>query len=178
MLLLPQCIQYDFRSEIDRMAVLKALPLNPIAICCGELLAPIVATLVVQTIMLSLIAFMGVADAKLLLVLAAFLLPVDILIYAVENFVFLLFPFRMGPTNGQDLQNMVRVMLTMVVKMLLIGSCAGIAIGLGAVCYYLTERWSISLAVGWVTTLLCSAAVMPALAWAFRKFDPASDTPG
>lgn len=177
-LLLPQFIQYDFRSEIDRMAVLKALPLSPLAVCCGELLAPILATLVVQFILLGLIVLIGAADVTILVYVAVFLLPVDMLIYAVENFVFLLFPFRMGPTNGQDLQNMLRVMLTMMVKMLLLGSCAGIALGFGALCYFVTEQWSLSIAVGWVTTLACSAAVLPALAWAFHRFDPASDTPG
>lgn len=175
--LLPQFIQYDFRSELDRMTVLKALPLNPIAICFGELMAPLLATLIVQVIMLCLVLTVGGADSKLTLTIAAFVLPVDFLVYAVENFVFLLFPFRMGPGQEQGLQNMVRVMGTMVLKFLLIGLFAGTAGGLGGLCYYLTKNEVPAIGVAWIITVISCTTLLPALAWAFRRFDPASDTP-
>ncbi|MFK7817594.1 MAG: putative ABC exporter domain-containing protein [Planctomycetaceae bacterium] len=175
--MLPQFIQYDFRSELDRMSVLKSLPVHPIAICLGELLAPIIAILTVQAALLCLALGIGGTDIRLIGVIAIFAIPADFLIYAVENFVFLLFPFRMGPGGEQGLQNMVRVMITMVLKMLLIGVFAGLAGGLGALCYYLSESQVLAFAVGWIITLLSCAALLPGLAWAFQRFDPATDTP-
>lgn len=176
--MLPQFIQYDFRSDIDRMPVLKALPLNPLAIVCGELIAPVLVTVAVQLLMIAIILAIGGAEQKVVVLIAAFLVPVDVLIYMVENFVFLLFPFRVGPNNGQDLQNVIRVMLTMLLKMLLIGVFCGVAAGLGGLTYYLTHSEAFAYATGWLCTLACCAGLLPAMSWAFRKFDPATDTPG
>jgi hypothetical protein len=176
--LLPQFIQYDFRAEIDRMAVLKSLPLHPIAVVCGELLAPVLVTLLVQAGMIGLVVVLGGIDTKVLLLIGAFVVPVDFLIYMAENFVFLLFPFRTGPNNGQDLQTMLRVMLTMLLKFTLVCGLLGAAAGLGALTYYFTEAEMSAYAVAWVTVMAFCAGLLPAIGWAFNKFDPALDTPG
>ena len=177
--MLPQFIQYDFRSELDRMSVLKALPVHPMALCLGELLAPVLAILVVQVVVLCLALALGGPELLSLIgLIAAFAIPADFLIYAVENFVFLLFPFRMGPGGEQGLQNMARVMITMLLKLLLILLFTGLAGGLGGLCFYLSDNQFLAFAVAWVITLLSCGALLPALAWAFNRFDPATDTPG
>lgn len=174
--LLPQFIQYDFRSEVDRMAVLKALPLRPMAIVCGELLTPISVTLLVQAVMLGVIAVIGGVEPRVLAAISAFLIPANFLIYAVENFVFLMFPFRIYG-NGQDLQTVVRIVLTMMLKMSLIAVLGGTAAGLGGLVYYLTQSDIPAFATAWICTVACCAAMLPAISWAFQRFDPASDTP-
>ncbi len=176
--LLPQFIQYDFRAEIDRMPVLKALPLNPIAIVCGELLAPVLVTLLVQMGMIGLAVLLGGIDTRMLLLIGAFVIPVDFLIYMAENFVFLLFPFRLGPNNGQDLQTMLRVMLTMLLKFGLICALLGAAAGLGGLVYYFTKTEIAAYVIAWVTVVASCVGLLAALGWAFKRFDPAMDTPG
>jgi hypothetical protein len=133
------------------------------ALCLGELLAPVLAILVVQVVVLCLALALGGPELLSLIgLIAAFAIPADFLIYAVENFVFLLFPFRMGPGGEQGLQNMARVMITMLLKLLLILLFTGLAGGLGGLCFYLSDNQFLAFAVAWVITLLSCGALLPA----------------
>ena len=47
-LLLPTAFKFDFRRDIDRMAVLKALPLSSLMVTCGQLAVPVLLCTVFQ----------------------------------------------------------------------------------------------------------------------------------
>lgn len=177
--LLPQFLPFDFRGEVDRMPTLKSLPLHPLTVAIGELATPVLAVCVVQVVGLAVAAVLGSVEREALLVLGAFLLPANLLVIAAENLVFLLFPFRVAHAGGgQDLQAMFRVWLTMMLKMLLIALSAGVAAAFGGLTYWASDSPVAGFVVAWMATAGCCMAFLPAIAWAFAKFDPASDSAG
>jgi hypothetical protein len=110
--------------------------------------------------------------------LAAFLLPFNFLLFALENLLFLLFPTRMTPATPGDLQAMGRTMFSVFVKFLCLGLVAGvIALGATLVYFLLGERLVPALAFAWLVLIGADAALLPALVLAFRKFDVSVDTP-
>ena len=177
LVLLPQFLQYDFRSELDRMPVLKALPLRPVAIVLGELLTPVLLTTCLQAAMLVVLAVAGTIPGHRLLVVAGFLLPANLLIYGAENFAFLLYPFRVAPSNTPDLQSMLRVALTTMLKLAILALAAGTAAGLGGLTYLASGRTDAAIATAWIGLWVVFACMVPGIAWAFSRFDPATDTP-
>ncbi len=177
--LVPQFVQFDFRAEVDRMSVLKSLPLKPVAVVIGELLAPVTVIVSVQMIFLIGAGISGSVSREMLFWFAAFLVPVDVLIYESENLVFLMFPYRQPSGNsGQSLPAMTRAIMTMLLKMLMFAAIAAVAAGLGGLVYWLTSDRTMGLSVAWIATMVGCLALLPALAWAFKRFDPAMDTPG
>ena len=109
-----------------------------------------------------------------LVVLPAF----NVLLFAIENFLFLLFPTRMMPTNPGDFQFMARMYLMFLMKAGAYLLCAGVAAVPAALAYWLSGgSWAITLLSLWLVVVLEAAVTIPCVAWAFRRFDPSTDTP-
>lgn len=171
---LPQFVRYDFRAEVDRMPVLKSLPLNPYAVVVGELITPILVVGCAQLGLLTVLFFIGSTPAWIIISIAAFVLPVDLITYEVENFLFLLIPFR-EQHSRQGITAIARVSLTMMLKFALMGVMAGLSAGIGGLVYYLTQNRFVALSIAWALAMLTSVAFLPAIVWAFKRFDPSSD---
>ena len=174
---LPQFVRYDFRAEVDRMPVLKSLPLNPLAVVLGELITPVLVVAFAQFGLLLILAFVGTTPSWVLVSIAAFVLPIDLITYEVENFLFLLFPFREHHTR-QGIRAMARVAMTMMLKFLLLGISAGISAIVGGLVYVVSENRPAALSVAWILAITMAIAFLPAVVWAFKRFDPSSDRAG
>jgi hypothetical protein len=108
-LLLPAALMLDFRRDVDRMAVLKKLPIEPVNIVIGQLAAPVVLCSIFQAIVFFIAFFAGVASYGFLAVCWLAIVPMNALIFASENIIFMLHPYR---RNKEGADVLIRSVLT------------------------------------------------------------------
>ncbi len=181
--MLTPLLTFDFRGDIDRMDLLKALPMPGWRVALGQLIAPTLVLSAVQLFVIGLVqAFWGGVGA-LLAGVALFALPFNFLSFGLENLMFLWFPSRPAPAAPGDFQMMGRQTLMMAAKfaaLLLVivpAAVAGVAAGVLAAWLFDTDPVPPALAVGCVVMTALAAGVIPLLAMAFRRFDVSRDTP-
>jgi hypothetical protein len=100
LLLGPQLLRLDFRSDLPLADILKTFPMRGWQIALGEILAPVAVLVVLQWLMLligaGLLIYLPGKQAVLFLAIAlgaAFLLPVlDLIVLLIPNAAVLLFP--------------------------------------------------------------------------------------
>lgn len=174
----PQMIRFDFRGDVDRLETLKALPLSATAIVLGELFTPVLMTTVLQVVV---IVVLGVLQPDLWPILGtctAFLVPANVLIFGLENLVFLLYPYRLAAAGGLDLQVFGRQMLIMFGKFVVLTLTGGLAAAIGGLAYLVTGQSVAAFASGaWLSVLVMAAGMVPLMGWAYGRFDPSRDTP-
>jgi len=94
---------------------------------------------------------------------------------AADNGLFLVMPYRIVP-GSQNYQFMGKTLLSMLLKMLILSVCCGVAGAIGVLVRILTSSWPGSIAAGMATL----AALCIPLTWlvgrAFRAFDITLDT--
>lgn len=181
-LLLPSALVLDFRRDVHRIAVLKSLPIGPTAVTLGQLAVPVLICSAFQWCVLLICVFSGSVIAWQALLAAILLLPVNTLIFAIENFIFLLSPYR---RNQEGIDVFLRTILTFTGKGILFAfglallaawafasrslagylgmsaTGAGLIFGLGA--------WSMTTAMA--TTFVYGIVKL------YDRFDPSQDAP-
>ena len=180
--LLASLLKFDFRADLDPMETLKTLPLAPWAIVVGQLVAPVVVMTGIHLLLLGATAAtfdMTPGQRSMLGVAAVLSPPFNLLMFAAENLIFLLSPSRPATVGPGDFQILGRQIVTMAVRTVLVLLCAVIA-GVFALAAYMLSGQSLVVptAVGAAVLLAESAALVPMIAWAFRRFDPSLHTPG
>jgi hypothetical protein len=174
----PQMVRFDFRGDVDRMETLKTLPVPPAAIVLGELLVPVLMTTFLQLIVIGTLAAVQPRLFTILSVTTAFLVPANILVFGLENLIFLLYPYRLATAGGLDLQVFGRQMVLMFGKFVVLVLTAGLAAGIGGVVYLLSGRALPAFVAGtWLSVLVMAAGMVPLVTLAYRRFDPSRDTP-
>jgi hypothetical protein len=173
-----QMLTFDFRGDLDHFDWLKSLPIRPVAIAAGQVAAP---TLTLTAFHLALLAccapFMPGLQGQLALA-ALFVLPCNAILFGLENLLFLLFPARMELATAGSFQAMGRTIVMAFLKVLVVGVFAGIAVVLGGLAYLVSGRsWGAALGGAWLTLAAIALALLPPIAWAFRRFDVSADTP-
>jgi hypothetical protein len=141
---------------------------------------PVLINSLMQWLFLLVLIVLG-QRLDLLLGAMAFVLPLNLLLFGIENLLFLWYPARPPATAG-DFQMMGRNMLLMAAKFLIVGLIGGITGLVGVLVYHLTEMadgpsWPASLTVVWLMVSGFAIGLVPLLAMAFRRFDVARDTP-
>jgi hypothetical protein len=165
-------VPFDFRGDIDRLALLKTLPVSPWRLAVGQLLTPVLVISVMHgAVLAAAVPFME--DHSLLLPIAAAVLPVNFFLFAVENLLFLLYPTRVTA----DLQGMGRNVVLFFIKGLLLLLVLVLAIVTGALVWLLTTSHLTALPAGLAVVVLCDALLVPLVALAFRQFDIGRETP-
>ncbi len=91
-------LSFDFRGDMGRIDVLKALPIEPIVLTAGQLFVPVVIATVLQWLVMVAMAIAVRSVPAGLSVAAAFGPPVSVVLIAIENLLTLWFPMR--PTPG------------------------------------------------------------------------------
>jgi hypothetical protein len=175
---LPAMITFDFRGDVDRLDVLKSLPVAAWRLVVGQLAVPVLLLTLIQVGLLALIQLVwGGVEAVLGPVLVVGV-PFNFLSFEVDNLMFLWFPTRQIPSSPADFQMMGRQLLVLLAKLLVLGVAGGLA-GLAGVVLYLLAGESLLLGVsaGWLLLAVFAAALVPLLALAFGNFDVARDTP-
>jgi hypothetical protein len=174
-------ITFDFRSDLDRMDVLKTLPLRASRIVLGQLLTPVLITSLVQWLLIVVLIFFG-HRLDFLLGAIAFVVPFNLLLFGIDNLLFLWYPTPPVTATAGNFQMMGRNMLLMMAKFLFVGLIGG-ATGLVAVpVYFLMElaqgpSWLASMTVAWLLISGFAIGLVPMVALAFRRFDVARDMP-
>ena len=182
-LLLPSALILDYRRDINRMAVLKSLPVSPLAMTIGQLAVPVLMCCLFQTVVLGI----GAASGKVVLwqamLAGVMLVPVNVLIFAAENYIFMLAPYQ---RNKEGFDVFLRTILTFTAK----GLCFGLAVGLTllwvtiivkahnyfglnnlvSTTIFVIGLWSFTLSLAWF--------LVAAITKRFERFDPSQDTPG
>ncbi|MEO2049107.1 MAG: hypothetical protein ABGX16_21315 [Pirellulales bacterium] len=184
-LLLPTALRFDFRRDLDRMAMFKSMPIPPSAMTLGQLATPVLISTLFQATVLAVAALIHEQTFLLYLGTLLVLLPVNVLVFALDNLIFILYPYRIGQ---EGLEIFLRTMLTFTGKgLLFVLGLAMISVwGYGAalVARTLSSQFGVAhlgytifLAGLLVGTCLISWALVVALWHAYERLNPVEDIP-
>ncbi len=177
-LLFVTMLRFDFRDELDRMDVLRSLPIRPAAVAAAELIAPVLVLTLMQGIVLAAVALAGILPWRYVLAAAAFTVPFNLLLAGIENLLFLMFPLRAAGLIAGDMQMFGRQMVVFFCKFLLLIAGLAAAAAVGTIGFILGNKsWPAFGAVAWVGLWFVSMGTIPLLARAYTRFDPSVDTP-
>jgi hypothetical protein len=171
-------VTFDFRRDLDRMALLRSLPLSPAQVAAGQVLpVALVFSAMQYLVVVAALALGLVSVGPLLLAVALAIPPYTWATMAVENGLFLLMPYRVVPGEDQRMQFMGKVMLALFLKLIVVGLLVGLALLAGWAAAAATGARAAGLAAG---VLVMVGGCIP-LTWlvgrAFAAFDVARDTP-
>jgi hypothetical protein len=184
-LLLPAAFKFDFRRDVNRMSVLKSLPISPLKIVAGQLLAPIMLTSMFQAVVLLAVMVINPYHPFLLLVSLAILLPFNVFIFGFENLYFVWFPHRL---QEEGIQVFMRSILAFTAKGILFVIAMIVSLGWLYVAKSLAELFfsdstqtatTVFFMLGmWASMGLLSSIAVALLTRAFNRFDPSRDLAG
>jgi len=177
MMLMNQNFRLDFRSDLDRMAYLKSLPLRPGMVALGQTLPTAVLFTLIQLVAVLVIQFVAGVETVWLPVLLLVLFPLNWLAAALDNVLFLWMPYRIAPKESGQMQFMGRMMVVLFTKSMIVLVACGFTALVG------WAAWAISgaaLIVGLASALVLGVmgAVVTRLAGRlFATFDSTKDVP-
>ena len=169
----------DFRRDLDRMAVLKTLPLRARIVALGQILPT--ALLLAFWMMLGALLILGVLGNMTLWTLYFLVLlipPIALITAAVDNWLFLLMPYRIRTRDPGESTFVGRITIVMTVKM--IALLLSISLGIGAAILswrLVAQSVVLSGLVAFATLALFCIPTIGAVARAFRDFDVADGEP-
>jgi hypothetical protein len=177
-LFVPPLLPFDFRGDLERMDLLKALPLPTWRLVVGQLLAPVLLVSMVQLLVLAGVQLLwGEAD-PFLLAAVVFLVPFNFLLFGLENLFFLLVPTRLTGQGPGDFQVLGRQMLLWLGKLLVLMVALGLAALAGVVAFFVAgQSWLAAGLAVWVVLAGVGTGLVPLLVLAFDHFDVARDMP-
>jgi hypothetical protein len=170
--ILPRSLICDFRGDLSRMETYKTLPIPPWRISMGQLVVQVLLSYAVALVMIaSFLVFGDRLATSVALVLAAFALPLTLLLYAVENTIFLLFPAKPIPMGRADFEFLGRSLIEFILKTVVILVAAALAFGVG-VLLFTTLGSTLFLAglASWATLTLIAGLATFGTQFAFRRF--------
>jgi hypothetical protein len=175
--MLANSLRFDFRGDIDLIDSLKALPLPPMTICTGEIIAPALVMSVFHAAIIGMALIAAPQHTGYLLAAATLILPANFVMFAVENLMFLLFPTRFATAAPGDLQGSGRMMMVMFLKMFVVALVVVAAVGIGAIVHRISGSWPAAVASTGVVMIVEVIALLTAMSAAFVRFDPHTQTP-
>ena len=177
-LFLTPMIPFDFRGDVDRMEELKTLPIPPWALVLGQVATPALILSLPQLLVI-LVAAVWLQEVDATICVASLLvLPVNFLVVAIENLLFLLFPTRIMAANPADITAIGRQFLLIMAKLLAIVVTGGVAsLAAAGVYYFVTPSLPLAFLTALVFAVGFAAGLIPLLAAAFERYDVARDTP-
>jgi hypothetical protein len=182
-LLLPTALKFDFRRDVDRLAVLKTLPISPLGVIAGQLATPVLITSIFQAVVLLSSMLVCPFHAGYLFVAAAVLVPFNVFIFGLENLIFIWYPHRM---HQEGIQVFLRSILAFTAKSLMFGVTLALTYGWVGASNQIAEnmlgdnRAAIGIfSVGMFTALgIITALTVLLLARSFERIDPSRDLSG
>src|SRR5262249_5153329 len=84
-------VPFDFRGDLDRMAILKTLPIAPWRLTVGQLLTPTLLLSTMQWLTLAVAGLVAAENVWMLVAVALYVAPYSFFLVALENLLFLLF---------------------------------------------------------------------------------------
>lgn len=176
--LLSGLLKFDFRGDLDHIDQLKALPLRPAAVAAGQVVVPTVILTAAHILLLLSVATMVRSQRSVLIVAACLALPFNGLLMTTENLIFLLFPTRPAAASPGDFQVLGRQAAQLVMKAIAVMIGCLIAFAAAAPIFIVTGGSLPALTlIAWALLAAEACALVPAIAWAYNRFDPSVDTP-
>lgn len=173
-----QSFPFDFRSDVDRLERFKAMPIGPLALTIGQLTVPVLILSVIQLLLVGIVVIVRRSAPPMMWTVAPFSLPLNILLLALENLLFLLFPSRLTAAMPGDFQFMGRTMLIWIVKLLVIGVVAVIAAMVAGLVFTFSGGSQLAaVATAWVVAISIALGLLPCVAWAYARFDVSRQLP-
>jgi hypothetical protein len=181
-LLLPSALMLDFRRDVNRIVVLKSLPIGPVAMTLGQLAAPVVICWGFQWLVLAIAAISGSVLVWQAVAAAIILLPMNLLIFAIENFIFLLAPYR---RNQEGLDVFLRTILTFTAKGIMFAAALAVTVAWAFAAKTLGHWISASSVTSplifslglWMMTCILAAGFVWGIVRLYVRFDPSQDAP-
>ncbi len=171
-------LKFDFRDELDRLDVLRSLPMGAAAVAAAELVTPVLLLTAMQALLLVGVMYLFSGARLFVLWAAAFAVPFNVLLAAIENLLFLMFPVRAVGLIAGDMQLFGRQMVIFLCKFLLLLTALAISAAFGLIGYILGNRsWVVFGGVMWAALALVDACMILLLARVYGRFDPSVDTP-
>jgi hypothetical protein len=171
-------LKFDFRDELDRLDLLRSLPIPPIAVAAGEIFTPVLVLTAMQAALLIAVTICFRHSWRYVIAAAAFAVPFNVLHVAIENLLFLMFPLRSAGLIAGDMQLFGRQMVIFCCKFLLLLAALFVAAVVGTIGYILgNQSWHAFGVAAWIGLSLVALAAVPVLARAYARFDPSMDTP-
>lgn len=176
--LLAGMLKFDFRGDIDHMEALKGLPIRPAPLAVGQILVPTLILTCIHMLLLGSVMVATPVRRDLLAVAAALALPFNALLMSTENAIFLLFPTRPAAVTPGDFQMLGRQVAQLLMKAISVMVGLVLAFAIAAIPFMLLGGPLVVLTIVAGAVLLAeTTALVPLMAWAFRRFDPSVDTP-
>src|SRR5205814_7371633 len=151
-------LTFDFGGDIDRMDVLKTLPLPPWRLVVGQLITPVVIVSTVQLLVILIMVAGG--GAKQVGWIAMMLLPFNFVATAIENLVFLWFPVRAVPTMAVDVQFMGRQWLFFAMKMLILAAAGGAAALVAVIVHLAGKNMMLTMSSAWIVLAIAGVLLV------------------
>jgi len=167
-------VPFDFRGDLERMEVLKTLPLPAWRVAAGQLLTPVLLLSLVQGLFLGAVQLAWGQWNFLLLLFLVFAPSANLLVFGMDNLLFLWFPSRVVAANPGDFQALGRNVLILLAKMVVLAVAGP---GVWFVVFKLSGSLPAALLSAWLTLTAFALALVPLLALAFASFDVARDMP-
>ena len=166
-------LPFDFRRDVDRMPLLRSLPLSPAAVAVGQLFPSALLFTAMQMLLVCGAAVASGMPAAWVAGAALVLPPFSWAALALDNLLFLLMPYRVSHEGEPNLQFMGKVMLAMLLKFVGLGILAGLA-ALAAWAVYASTGGALIPAIV-VGSLALAAGCVPLtflVGRAFAAFEP------
>ena len=132
--LLPTALKFDFRRNIDRLMTFKRMPLSGWTVTLGQLATPVLAMTAFQAIVFGIavgLSSVTVSEAAVGLLL---LTPTNVLVLAIENLIFLLYPYRI---SQEGIEIFLRSVLMFTGKGLMMLAALGAVLGWSFICRFI-----------------------------------------
>ena len=175
--MLPQFIRFDFRGDIERIDALKALPMTATAMVLGQISVPVLFATLIQICIVAAAAWLQGSFSFYFAVAACFTLPLNMLVFGLENLMFLWYPYRQTP-GSVDITAMGSQMLLVFLRIVVLLISGGFAALVGGAVYAITSSVTAFAIVSWLSLTSFGIALIPVLASAYTRFDPSMDSPG
>ena len=183
-IMMPSVFKLDFRRDLDHMLLLKMLPLRSSSVVIGQLAVPVVLATVFQIAVLLGVALVRPISPLVLACTCGILLPINVLVFALDNLIFVLYPYR---AQQEGLEVFIRAILILTGKGLLFAAALVFVLLWSSAAQWIGAEitgangpipWQGIFAAGLFAFYVTTASVTTwLLANAFGRFDPGQDVP-
>ncbi|MCZ6855331.1 MAG: hypothetical protein O7G86_15575, partial [Gammaproteobacteria bacterium] len=185
-LLLPAALKFDFRRDYDRLYAFKMLPVSPATTVFGQLATPVLLTSIFQLGVLAVTVIIRPVPTGYIFAATVLLLPLNVLIFSVENLIFLLYPYRL---NQEGIEVFLRTILVFTAKGVFFAFALVIFFAWSFVARNLSRLMSNRLGMAadygtfffivfWFSVGIATFVFIKLMIGAFRRYDPSLDAAG
>ena len=112
-ILLPTALRFDFRRDLERIVLVKSLPVGKFSAALGQIATPVVVASLFQSTVVTIALIARPVGFELVVGALAMLFTQNVLIFSLENLIFLWYPHRL---QQEGIEIFLRTTLTFTAK--------------------------------------------------------------